>query len=148
MYETESLRLAHDALLVRIKEHLPELETLLEEMSEAEETEVYWYYHSDPRTFGLQHFTERACSLFRRISSHDHGDLALLFEIIVREGTNRPMNLVHSKVWIQDAAPVLASFFHARYFVSQHVKYAKELSTSPDILPSGWAAVLCLYNLR
>jgi hypothetical protein len=149
MYETENLRLAHDALLVRIKECIPELETLLKEMDEAEDEGVYYYYHSDPRVYGLQHFTKRACALFRQIASHDEGNLTLLFEIVVKEGTNRKVDLIaQSRVWIQDAGPVISAFYHARYFLNQHIKFARELEQSPDTLQPGWAALLCLYGLR
>jgi hypothetical protein len=149
MYEKENLRLAHDALLSRIKECLPALEDLQKQIEDAEEAGVYWYYHSDPHVYGLQQYTESACSLFRQIASHEEGNLALLFELIVREGTNRTPNLVvQSRVWIQDAAPIVSAYYHAKYFISQHIKYAKELENSPDTLPSGWAAILCLYELR
>jgi hypothetical protein len=148
MYETENLRLTHDALLERIKKHLPELEVLQKQMDEVEEAGVYWYYHSDPHTYGLQHFTERAASLFRRIASQGDGNLALLFEVIVMEGTHRPPDLVQSRVWIQDAGPVVCAYYHAKYFIKQHIRYGKELEQSPDTLPPGWAALLCLYGLR
>jgi hypothetical protein len=148
MSETENLRRAHDALLARIKEHLPEFEDLQEQMNDTEESGVYQFYHSDPHVYGLQHFTEQAICLFRKIASHDDGNLALLFELIIREGTNRPPDLVQSKVWILDANPVVSAFYHAKYFIKQHVRYGKELEQSPDALPPGWAAILCLYQLR
>ncbi|HVG33124.1 MAG TPA: hypothetical protein VM911_08590 [Pyrinomonadaceae bacterium] len=147
MYETEKLRLTHDALLERIKKHLPELEDLQKRMNDMQEAGVYQFYHSDPRTYGLQYFTEQAVSLFRTIASHD-GNLSLLFELVIREGTNRTTDLVQRKIWIQDAAPIVAAFFHAHYFVKQHVRYARELTASPDTLQPGWAAILCLYGLR
>ncbi len=28
------------------------------------------------------------------------------------------------------------------------VKYGRKLEKAPELLPSGWAALLCLYNLR
>ena len=42
----------------------------------------------------------------------------------------------------------LEAFFHARFFLEMAVKYGKELPASPTLLPSGWAALLCLYNIR
>ena len=41
----------------------------------------------------------------------------------------------------------LQAFLHARYFVEMAVKYA-EMAELPGLLPSGWAALLCLYGLR
>jgi hypothetical protein len=147
MSETEIQR-AHAALLKRIKAHLPQLLELQRQMNEAEDEGVYYYYHSDPRTYGLQYFSAQACTLFRQIASHDEGNLTLLFEVIMNEGTNRPLNLVQSRVWIQDAAPVITAYYHAKYFLNRHVRYRRELTSSPDVLPLGWAAILCLYGLR
>jgi hypothetical protein len=43
---------------------------------------------------------------------------------------------------------MLEAFFHARYFLEMAVKYGRELELPPTLLPSGWAALLYLYNLR
>lgn len=40
------------------------------------------------------------------------------------------------------------AFFHARYFLDMAVKYGTELDAPPQMLPSGWAGLLYLYNLR
>lgn len=40
------------------------------------------------------------------------------------------------------------AFFHARFFLKMAVKYGEELDEAPSTLPSGWAALLYLYNLR
>ena len=43
--------------------------------------------------------------------------------------------------------PIVEAFFHARYFVEMAVRYAR-LDEPPSLLPSGYAALLCLYGLR
>ena len=43
---------------------------------------------------------------------------------------------------------IAEAFFHAHYFLEMLVKYGNELKFPPNMLPSGWAAVLYLYNLR
>lgn len=40
------------------------------------------------------------------------------------------------------------AFLHAKSFLEMVVKYGKELETAQNLLPSGWAAVLCFYDLR
>lgn len=40
------------------------------------------------------------------------------------------------------------AFFHAKTFLALAVRYAKALDHAPRLLPSGWAAVLYLYNVR
>jgi hypothetical protein len=37
---------------------------------------------------------------------------------------------------------------HARYMLEMAVKYGIELDGTPRFLPSGWAALLYLYDLR
>jgi hypothetical protein len=44
-------------------------------------------------------------------------------------------------------ANVVEAFFHARYFLEMAVRYA-HLDSPPSLLPSGYAALLCLYQLR
>lgn len=43
---------------------------------------------------------------------------------------------------------MIEAFFHARYMLEMICKYAEALENPPALLPSGWAEVLCLYNLR
>jgi hypothetical protein len=43
---------------------------------------------------------------------------------------------------------MLEAFWHARFFVEMAVKYGRELEEPPSTLPSGWAALLYLYDLR
>jgi hypothetical protein len=33
-------------------------------------------------------------------------------------------------------------------FTQMMIKYAKELETAPQMMPSGWAAILWLFELR
>jgi hypothetical protein len=41
------------------------------------------------------------------------------------------------------------AFFHVRYFIAMMAKYRKELESAPEsYLPSGWAALLCLFKMR
>ena len=50
--------------------------------------------------------------------------------------------------WLAVTRPILEAFFHALYFLEMAVKYGKELKYPPNRLPSGWASLLYLYNLR
>ena len=43
---------------------------------------------------------------------------------------------------------LIEAFLHAKFFLEMVVKYGKELEAAQNLLPSGWAAVLCLYDLR
>jgi hypothetical protein len=54
----------------------------------------------------------------------------------------------HNQQWTAHTRVFLEAFFHAKYFLEMAVKYGKELQAAPTMLPSGWAALLCLYDLR
>ena len=71
------------------------------------------------------------------------------FEEIIRAGAGgKHFEPEHNKNWTHHTRPFVEAFFHAKFFLEMVVKYGKELEGPPDMLPSGWAAVLCLYNLR
>jgi hypothetical protein len=53
-----------------------------------------------------------------------------------------------NRVWDETTRPLVEAFFHARFFLEMAVKYADELNEPPSTLPSGWAALLYLYNAR
>lgn len=53
-----------------------------------------------------------------------------------------------NEFWLEETQPLLEAFWHSKYFLEQMILAAKELETARQILPSGWAATLCLYSLR
>ena len=60
----------------------------------------------------------------------------------------KKFNIDHNKEWLRHTRPIIEAFFHAKFFLEMAVKYGKELEECPEILPSGWAALLYFYNLR
>jgi hypothetical protein len=50
--------------------------------------------------------------------------------------------------WEKYTRPILEAFFHAKFMLEMAVKYGKTLEYPSNCLPSGWAALLYLYNLR
>ena len=70
------------------------------------------------------------------------------FEEIVSGGTGLEFDVSHNDDWPRHTRPQVEAFLHAKYFVEMMVRYGRELETAPDMLPSGWAAVLTLYGLR
>jgi len=50
--------------------------------------------------------------------------------------------------WLSATRPKLEAFFHAKFMLEMAVKYGSELKEPPQGLPSGWAALLYLYDLR
>jgi hypothetical protein len=66
---------------------------------------------------------------------------------IVRAGTGRKFAPEDNARWAEATRPIVEAFFHARFFVEMAVRYAR-LDKPPSLLPSGYAALLCLYGLR
>ncbi len=70
------------------------------------------------------------------------------FTGIVAQGTGKEFEMSHNQKWLHHTRPIVEAFFHAHYFLKMAVKYGKELESAPDRMPSGWAAVLYLFDLR
>ncbi len=137
-----------DPLLQSLKADLPALEKLLEE-SESHwgfEDPFYRFYHQSFKVFHLQDLTLRIVEAFRK---HDQGKgLNAWFLEIVSSGTGKTFSTEMNRDWTNQTRPILEAFFHAKTFLSLVVRYAKSLDHAPQMLPSGWAAVLYLYNVR
>ncbi len=71
------------------------------------------------------------------------------FEEIIKEGAGgKEFGYEHNEKWTYHTRLFVEAFFHAKYFLEMVVKYGNEMNEPPEMLPSGWAAVLCLYDLR
>ena len=70
------------------------------------------------------------------------------FLTIVDAGTGKRFESSHNKNWRRHTRPIFEAFFHARHMLAMVCKYAEELDEPPNPMPSGWATVLYLYNLR
>lgn len=66
---------------------------------------------------------------------------------IIRAGTGREFAPEDNARWAEVTRPIVEAFFHARFFVEMAARYAR-LDEPPQFLPSGYAALLCLYGLR
>ena len=144
----------HDILLKNIKNNLPELEELLKKITDHWQYEdlIYRFYHHSFKVYWIQGETEGIVKALRKISPHekDSEPFNSNFENIFAEGTcqNKEWTSDHNLVWDVVTRPKLEAFFHAKFMLEMAVKYGKKLEEAPNCLPSGWAALLYLYNLR
>ena len=69
------------------------------------------------------------------------------FMAIIHDGTGKEFDLAHNQEWLMHTRPILEAFAHARFMVEMAARYA-DLKDPPQPLPSGYAALLYLYNLR
>jgi hypothetical protein len=133
-------------LLKKIKDAMPALEKLLQESRHSEEDLIYRFYHQSFKVYGIQFQTAQMIARFQELAPH----LVLneWFMQIVQEGTGKEFSPSDNANWMAITRPMVEAFCHARYFLQMMCKYGRELSAPPPVLPSGWAAVLYLYNLR
>jgi hypothetical protein len=137
-----------EELLATIQSQLPELEALLEEVTSHWHAEdgFYRFYHQSFKVYALQGDTERVVAALRALMPAR--ELNQWFAQIIREGTGKTFASEHNQRWLAETRPILEAFFHARMMLELAVRYGRELATAPQSLPSGWAAVLYLYDLR
>jgi hypothetical protein len=148
-YLTE-LKGKENQLLTNIKANLSALETLLEEINShwLYEDSIYRFYYQSFKVYGLQNITMRIVDALRDLAP-DGQLLCNEFEEIIKEGAGgKEFEHEHNEKWTHHTRPFVEAFFHAKFFLEMVVKYGKEMKAPPEMLPSGWAALLCLYNLR
>lgn len=137
------------ALLAGMKRERAALEKLRVLMSGewGYEDTVYRFYHQSMKVHDrAQGPTCEAVELFRKVLPERK--LHEWFERIVADGAVGPFKMEHNDLWLEVTRPILEAFFHAKYFVEMMCRYADELEEPPNLMPSGWAAILYLYDLR
>jgi hypothetical protein len=141
---------AEAKLLINIQTALPDLKALLLECSShwGYEDPVYRYYHGSFKVYHLQEQTRRIIDSLESLAPDTPNTCELFKEIAASGADSRRFAMEHNANWSFHTRPILEAFFHARYFLEMAVKYGGELDTPPDVLPSGWAALLCFYSLR
>jgi hypothetical protein len=137
-----------EKLLNRIKANLPEIENLYRVFTGYEEDYVYRFYHQSFKVFGAIEEIKKARDLFEKIAP-DGISLNEWYCRIADEATGKSFDWEKTnQKWIHEMRPILEAFWHSKYFLKQTLDSGTKLQKSPQILPSGWAAVLFLYNLR
>ena len=135
-------------LLHNLKQHLPKLEEMLAHVEGhwCMEDGVYRFYHQSFKVYHVQQLTEGICKALQAL--FPDRPMNRWFAEIVAQGTGKEFEMSHNQDWLRHTRPILEAFFHAHYFLKMAVKYGKELEAAPDCMPSGWAAVLYLFDLR
>lgn len=137
-----------EKLLQSLKADLSALEEILAKVDGhwGFEDSFYRFYHQSFKVYWLQETTERIVVALRK---HDQGKgLNAWFLEIVTRGTGKKFEMEANRNWTKETAPILEAFFHARSFLFFAVRFARDLEHAPRLMPSGWAAVMSLYNIR
>ncbi len=134
-------------LLVNVKNKHAELEELLEQVNDhwVYEDKIYRFYHHSFKVYRLQDTTKKIVDTLQ--SMLPERKMNKWFKQIVSEGTNKTFDLPHNQEWLLHTRPILEAFFHSKYFLEMAVKYSS-LERQPELLPSGYAGLLYLFDLR
>jgi hypothetical protein len=135
-------------LLANIKQHLAELQKLLEKMNSewSYEDGMYRFYYQSHKVYRLQSLTLEIVAALIRIAP-DGRPFATFFKEVIEQGTKRQFTMEVNERWLTETTPITVAFLHARYFLEMAIKYGP-LEQPPQPMPSGYAALLCLYGLR
>ena len=139
-----------EKLLKAIKERLPEIKALVKPTAYLPgEDSFYRFYHQSFKVFSLQKKTEEIIAEFQQIGEMcEAPQLNTMFMEIINAGTSKEFTLDDNLHWAQSTRPILEAYFHAREMLNLMIKYGENLEHAPNSLPSGWGAVLYLYQLR
>jgi len=134
-------------LLERLKQHKAELQVLWEELNGhwGYEDGFYRFYHGSFKVYRVQSLIEKAVKFLRGLLPER--ELSESFMAIILEGTGKEFKRAHNREWLKYTRPILEAFAHARYMIEMAVRYA-ELPEPPQPIPSGWAGLLYLYDVR
>ncbi len=135
------------AMLANLRAQRDDLRALLDRNSNhwGYEDPVYRFYHQSYKAFALQETTAAMVERLRMLAPDC--PLNPWFLTIVADGTGHVFAQSDNTQWLTVARPVVEAFFHARFFLEMAVRYSA-LESPPNPLPSGYAALLCLYQLR
>jgi hypothetical protein len=137
-----------ELLLNKIKANLAEIERLYKNFISVEEDYIYRFYHQSFKVFGAVEEIKTARVLFEKIAP-DEIEINNWYSQITDEAIGKSFDWEKTNAdWLNETRPILEAFWHSKYFLEQMISCANDLDESPQILPSGWAAVLYLYNLR
>jgi hypothetical protein len=134
-------------LLLRIKLRLMELEDLLCQAEKAQEEYVYRFYHRSYKSIYIQAYTRVILESLHTLAPTGTELNSQLLKIVT-EGYQSLFQEESDQNRDKETRSIIEGFFHTKFFLQMAVKYGKKLDALPELLPSGWAALLHLYNLR
>ncbi len=137
-------------LLANIQAKMPELAELLKDVSShwVYEDRVYRFYHQSFKVYDIHDETRRIVEALRSVAPRGASVNPWFEEIYQAGASGKRFEMEHNNQWTTHTRPFVEAFFHAKFFLEMAVKYGKELKAAPDMLPSGWAALLYFYNIR
>lgn len=156
-------------LLDEIKQRLPVLSEMVRTAEEKEEDLLYRFYHHSFKVYRVQELVKDIVDIFEDIRDsvvkklpkpadnsskyeleryQSYSNLNSRFLDIVTHGTGKKWDVSHNKEWEIHTLPIINAYQHSMYMLKMMYKYGRELDKATNCLPSGWASVLYLFNMR
>lgn len=108
---------------------------------------IYRYFYQSYKVYNLQNYTLDIYNKLYELDPKPEKCLCEYYENIVFKGTGKEFKLEHNREWEIQTYPIISAFLISKNIL-EYCKKSAELEKSPTILPSEWAAVLCVYNIR
>jgi hypothetical protein len=140
----------YNKLLSNIKKHKPKLKLLLDEVNNdwSYEDTIYRFYHCSFKTHYIHSLTIKIVNILKAIDPKENKEFAELFQMMIDGANiNVPWKKEQNNNWGKHVSPIIEAFLHTKYFLEMIIKYST-MKKAPELLPSGWAAILELYNIR
>lgn len=135
-------------LLEDIKSNLTQIQQLCSAFRGEEPDLVYRFYHQSFKVYAAVTLIEQAKALFVRLAPNGIPLNDWYCSIADRALSKKFDAAATNQIWLEETQPLLEAMWHSKYFLEQMIVAAADLEAAPQTLPSGWAAVLYLYNLR
>lgn len=107
----------------------------------------YRFYHHSFKVYGVQAITQEVIDTLRSLLPDAKFNKEFQ-QIFVAGASGKQFSMNHNENWSDHTRVFLEAFFHAKFFLEMAVKYGVELDEVPQVLPSGWAALLYFYGAR
>lgn len=136
-------------LLAAIRRDKAKLEELLDSVDAhwGEEDAVYRFYHQSYKVYLAQELTRDIVRALHELAPDK--PMHPWFLEITKKGTEQRFDMVRSNQnWLEETRPILEALFHAKYMLWQAIRYGTIYESAPQMLRSGWAALLYLYQAR
>src|SRR5262249_45470441 len=125
--------------LQNLKAKAIELRKLLDAVNDhwVYEDAIYRFYHQSYKVYALQLRTTEMAAALASLSPENR-PFCDYFQQLLRAGTNRTFRPEVNDRWVEETAPIIHAFLHARYFLEMAVKYS-DIPEPPQPMPSGYA---------
>lgn len=137
-------------LLRNIKRSYPQLRKLLRQINShwCYEDYVYRFYHGSFKVYYLQQETAKIAEALKKLAPEGFIFCSTFQDLMKKGAGNKQWKHSHNRNWNKHTRIFLEAFFHAKYILEMAVKYGKKLGKAPTMMPSGWAALLSLYQKK